>query len=468
MSSSPEDPDLGSSLNIKDYIAAATDAASGTRVVTIVLVVASVLVFIGFWNSFHWSWTNSRLRNAYDPNDWTMYGTLDLNERPEVWPSLFSANDFIAPLSIACKLNDRQDKLSEYLYSKLKPSTQKLLAECVKAECVKTDKRIELFDESTKPFRSALADDFNTLLQAPLLYDEQLFKGITLRKGTNDLLVQVLNKHRPYYQKVMEEMLMRGEEQLKQAPEKREELIRLNRLLLEDAYPREIKDSYVQSLAEAYRIQFQQAAARAYVENVRFVRAPFFGIAFDVNDLGLIGGMGFIIIMLLLRHSLSREIKSLNRSFAEALRGGREQLHHFYHVLAIKQIFTVPEMVGEKRNPWLALSAKFVCILPALVFSMGLFYDWLSVFRYSLYPWEDVSPQLIFECALWGIIVYLSGRCWERQKTIDGIWDYYWELLEPKKSRIILLDKDLVEKYGGDDLANNALRTLGRICQTMR
>lgn len=59
---------VGKVFNIKDYLEAISDASTRTRTVTIVLVISSVLIFIGFWNSFKSSWATERVRAAYDLN----------------------------------------------------------------------------------------------------------------------------------------------------------------------------------------------------------------------------------------------------------------------------------------------------------------------------------------------------------------------------------------------------------------
>lgn len=102
-----------------------------------------------------------------------------------------------------------------------------------------------------------------------------------------------------------------------------------------------------------------------------------------MNDLAPIGGLSLIIILLLMRFSLSREIKNLNVSFREARH--HSQLCHFYHALAMRQVLTVPEMKGEKQNWWLVKASQFVFILPVSVFSLGVFYDYWSTFRYGLF-----------------------------------------------------------------------------------
>lgn len=317
MSNSPGRFAISPSFDIENYIEATSDAARRTRANTIVLVIASVLIFIGWFNSLLWSWPIDRVRRAFDPEDTTIYRGLDTQRRPLL------------------------DPLTPKDNARLKPHLNK--------------------------------------------------DGL--------------------------------------------------------------------SPADMYRHELQWAVVRAYVENVRFVRIPFFGIAFDVNDLGTIGGIGLITILLLMRYSLSREIKNLKISFREATQ--HNQLPYFYHALAMRQVFTVPEMKNEKVNRTLAMAPKFICILPAIVFSLVAGYDYLTVFSsLKIFAFRDVVLQLTVELIWFASIWLLSLKCWERQNHINAIWKDFWNRIEEKKSSVILLDEDLVEKFGDDDSVNQALRSL--------
>ena len=306
---------INSSFDIKDHVDASTDAGRRSRTVTIVLVVASVLVAIGYYNSLNWSWPHHRLIQAFD----------------------YSEKD-----------TDR---------------IKKLLG-------------IRLNSEETGPDSDP---------------------GTRARKEQAQII-------------------------------------------------------------DDYRKNREQATIRAYVENVHLVRVPFFGIAFDVNDLGIVGGIGLIIVLLMMRYSVSREIKNLNVSFREAL--CHDQLSQFYHELAMRQVFTVPHMRGEKRNRFLALGPKFIYILPATIFTLGVLYDYDSVLHLEQYHWTDVFIQLLVEAGLLLVIWVLSFKCWQRQSQINIVWDAYWNRIEDQKSSVIRLDKSLVEEFGSDDAVNSALRSL--------
>jgi hypothetical protein len=119
---------------------------------------------------------------------------------------LFSLGDLQDPTSLAAKLKDAQDPLSLFLQAHFWPGTRQLL---------------DQYDGSSLPsgsLQTALVDELNRVLHRRSLYDPQLFAAIPL----TDEIRQLIQKN-----------------------PQGAELIRLNRLLLEAAYPREIAKSHV-------------------------------------------------------------------------------------------------------------------------------------------------------------------------------------------------------------------------------
>jgi hypothetical protein len=280
MSKSERIAPLGATFEIKDYVDSAGDAAIRTRTISVVLVIACVLIFIGFWNSLHSSWAVERLRAVHNTESESIFGMLQ-------------SDNFIP---------DNDEKA-------------------------------------------------------------------------------------------------------------------------------------------AYRDALRKEVVRGYVDNVRFIKLPFFGIAIDVNDLGIIGGLSLIIIMLTMRFSLSREIKNLNVSFRESLY--HDRLSQFYHTLAMRQVFTVPEMMGESVNLFLSIAPKLVCLLPAFVITLAAGYDFHSIFNLRIYNFWEVGSLLVFETVvLVPAIWWISLVCLERQFHIDEIWSDYWELIDSGKPAAGLLDKN--------------------------
>jgi UDP-N-acetylmuramyl pentapeptide phosphotransferase/UDP-N-acetylglucosamine-1-phosphate transferase len=146
---------------------------------------------------------------------------------------------------LATKLREERDPLSEYLATRLSPEAQKML---------------KAYD-GTSPLPEAdqrrLVDEFNDLLRGPTLYDEQRFAQVRLSDETKRFIA--LNP-------------------------KGDDLVRLNRILLEEAYPAEV------------------AKSTRYSWNVNI---PFFKATADQNPLTSISYIGpylyliFILVVLM-------------------------------------------------------------------------------------------------------------------------------------------------------------------------
>ena len=115
----------------------------------------------------------------------------------------FGLEDFVDGVGLFSKLKTERDRFSVYLRGRFAPTTRQLL------------------DQYTPPYKpspelnSALVEEFNNLLHDASLFDAERVEGIQLRSETKNLL----NQRSP------------------------SETVRLNRMLLEDAYPKEIAAS---------------------------------------------------------------------------------------------------------------------------------------------------------------------------------------------------------------------------------
>jgi len=110
-------------------------------------------------------------------------------------PSTFAEEDFVDLPSFAVKLQE-PTQIAGYLWSQFSSKTQRLLSNYT----AETDKEV----------REALVEDLNEIIQGPSMYAIDRFSEIKRRPETQELL--------------------------ESKPEGKE-LARLNRLLLEDAFP---------------------------------------------------------------------------------------------------------------------------------------------------------------------------------------------------------------------------------------
>ncbi len=420
---------IGDEFNIKEFVETNTISANRTRWITIALVVASVVIFIGFYNSMKISWASFRIDSLKDFENVPENNIGEINGQKPLLDVLFGKHDFKNFKGFACKFNDSKfenDKISQYILESLNDRTLKSLAE----ECNPEN----LGKAPSEPFIETVKGDLNRILRQKFLYNSDRFPPKNRDNETERYIVIATEKT---------DSILNLKEN---------DLIRMNRLLLEEAYQGEIFKSKILIPSDEKLISKEIPSRIAFDDKVLFLEIPFFGIPIDVNDLGFIGGISLFIILSLLRFSQSREIKNLNLSFKEAFR--HNKLCNFYHLLAMHQVFTVPHMEGEIRNKILSMLAKWVYFLPVIVICFGVGYDYYSVLSLHLFEWEFVKNQLYFQIPSIILVLYMSLRCLERQFHIDKIWNYFYYIrrektttLKRKYNKEIKKSEDYDEKF---------------------
>ncbi len=129
-----------------------------------------------------------------------------------LWDSRFSEDDLLDPQALARKLNDAPDPVSSYLRSRFSEASRRTLKHCDSPE------------EEDKILRRLFVRELNQIVGGGPIYEAGRFADVRLG-STTGLLVQT--------------------------EPKREGLVQLNRLLLEDAYPQEIRRKTVRPVTPA-------------------------------------------------------------------------------------------------------------------------------------------------------------------------------------------------------------------------
>ncbi len=119
--------------------------------------------------------------------------------------SPFSVDDIINLPSLARKLKQPADAVSQYLKSQLSAATLEILTS------------YQGTNSGSIPLQAALVEELNRIIRGHLIYDNQRFAGVVLHRKTRQLLAQNSERNSP---------------------------LRLNRLLLEDAYPLELSRNH--------------------------------------------------------------------------------------------------------------------------------------------------------------------------------------------------------------------------------
>lgn len=171
------------------------------------------------------------------------------------------------------------------------------------------------------------------------------------------------------------------------------------------------------------------AVSRAYVENSLVIRVPFFGFSFDVNDLGLLGGISFLVILGCFRFCISREVDNLRLSFDEANR--LKRLPEFYDLLAMSQVFTVPRTRFIKRTLFLRVTPKLICWLPLLVHLVVMMHDFKTAYIGNELDSLRVKILLLSEFVIAVLLGFLAFTVTVRMWRLDKLWDRAWKEIAP-------------------------------------
>lgn len=138
--------------------------------------------------------------------------------------SLLCAGNFKDAKAFTTELSQKRCPISEWLWDQLDAGTQTTLL----------DK-----DQTQQTVESALIRSFNQMMAKGSMYDEERFKGVKLRPETKEILKGM-------------------------AVQMGEEAIRLNRLLLEDAYPSQLSRTR-QYAEEAIELQKKKPGRRVFL-----------------------------------------------------------------------------------------------------------------------------------------------------------------------------------------------------------
>jgi len=157
-------------------------------------------------------------------------------------------------------------------------------------------------------------------------------------------------------------------------------------------------------------------------EHVLYLHLPFFGFFIDVNDLGLLGGFTFTLLLLWLRFSMWHELNNLNMTFREAR--NHQSKKFCYEALAMHQVLTIPQSLDDKasRGHWQYV-VKALLLLP---FAIHLTIFCFDSFSFS-YGWSISAPNTVIGTAVSGLFLLcisaLTFVCFVLSGDIDAKWN---------------------------------------------
>lgn len=182
--------------------------------------------------------------------------------------------------------------------------------------------------------------------------------------------------------------------------------------------------------------EFYSALVKAYVDNTFTVQVPFFGITFDVNDLGLLSGFAFFVLLILFRFSLMREYENTYLAF-EAVGGNNEDKKILYNLLSMRQVLTIPPMLksiprthqGEGGFRWATIIPKILSLLPAAILLIVIGYDIQTANIGDILSHNRTLFHFIASSILGVLVLVTTGSCLRVWVNIDNEWRTRWKTL---------------------------------------
>jgi hypothetical protein len=306
---------LADGLNIKDYLETATDAAKRVRTTIIILVVATVLLFSGFLNSFELSWMHLRLQQYQDRNSPISRSILDIEYK----------ND-------DGNVND-EPKILKWKIIKLSPQDLKL--DQILSSAYKNFSDL-LFNSEPKKIKArdvVLITD-NDLEGNPIEFQIPTFIRYREEISIADKKITISTKN------ISDTTFT----EIKDETNKQQLKLFFDDLKSEKKYREELLKQKFSNLQ------------KSVIENSYIIKLPFFGVSFDINDLGFLGGLGIVIILSMLRLSLKTYILSLRIGIKAARKHNVES--QFYDLLASRQLFAFPTLKDENQSPYAGWTEK--------------------------------------------------------------------------------------------------------------
>lgn len=166
-------------------------------------------------------------------------------------------------------------------------------------------------------------------------------------------------------------------------------------------------------------------------DHVTVVHIPFFGVDFDVNDLGILGGATFVILLLWFRFSLYQELRNLDITFrlAEYLDKTQRKtlLRYTYQNLSMGQVLATPPklpVIPRRQRAQLFWDniSKSLYILPALVQLIICAYDYRTYNIAKMIAPGSAFRIMLVSFVLFVIALLLTVNCIQLSIRTSQLW----------------------------------------------
>lgn len=216
------------------------------------------------------------------------------------------------------------------------------------------------------------------------------------------------------------------------------------------------------------------ALQRNSIENVQTLRMPIVGIAFDVDDLGIISGLAFIVLLFLIHSLLKRKVynlqialiaatnrypddadansfmsqgKTVSKDVLAAINRSRRKFHYNflsfhegYLIIQHKFIEQEDEYYHRGQSTMNKLSkflTKAIFFTPVGIMTLVLFNDFVTYEKAASLSEKWASISIVATCLLFVIVLILCKQCTRQQLRLEKIYRKFreadYKYLPPEK-----------------------------------
>jgi hypothetical protein len=188
----------------------------------------------------------------------------------------------------------------------------------------------------------------------------------------------------------------------------------------------------LKDVREEYAKQF---GARAVLTS-----SPIPGVSIDVNDVGLVGGIALVLLMLVQRLCVVREhenlflalykVRQLCKADEHAHRGNNDA-NLLYHALAMSQVISSPPTLARWQRRGILSHLNLVFYFPVFVFTWVLAGNYLSIDRAARYG-LDVRPLLAVQTTVLLFMIATATSSWLHSRAMSLRWERAFFRVNPQ------------------------------------
>jgi hypothetical protein len=169
----------------------------------------------------------------------------------------------------------------------------------------------------------------------------------------------------------------------------------------------------------------------AFIEHTVTVAVPFFGITLDVNDIGILGGITFLLVLTWLLFSLRREAENVRLLFKTS---SDEDIGGVYRLLDMSQVLNVPPRKHLQQNRifkflWLCLD-RILFFPPLILQAFVVWSDYKTLPRGLVLNPGLAKMEFAWEVGLFLAVSAMTILCLVKAKEVSEHWERAHNRLE--------------------------------------